>query len=118
MHTSTTINDSLKIFISALGGTLDDADINAAASLEGGKELLAWLSQQAVFFLNDEESKQSLDDRIQVILRDVMLEKDEVPLCVSFKDYSRFLGTDFYSPTTVVATLTPNPRMMRWPQIH
>ncbi len=87
MHPNT-INDSLKTFIGALGGPLDDADIDAAASHEGGKELLAWLSQQAVF-LNDEaleESKESLDDRIQVILRDVMLEKDEVPLCVSFKD--------------------------------
>jgi len=115
MHPCTTT--SLKTFINALGGSLDDADIDLAYA-EGGKDLLAWLAQQASF-LNDEgpeESKQSLDDRIQVILRDVTLEKDEVPLCVSFRDYSRFLGTDFYSPTTVLAMLTSNPYTMRRPQ--
>jgi hypothetical protein len=90
---SCTTDDNLKTFIGALKGSLGDADINSVADTEGGKDLLAWLAHQTAFIDNDgpEGLNQSLDDRTQVILRDVALEKDEISLYVSFKTRSRFL---------------------------
>lgn len=107
MQHPTNTYDSLKTFVRALGGSLDDDDITSAANIEGGKSLLAWLAHQAAF---PDEATQVTN----TILWDVALEKDEIPLCVSSNDFSTSFGTNFYSPTTV-APLTLNSQMTRKP---
>jgi hypothetical protein len=74
-----TITHGLKSFAAALGGSLNDDDINAAAGTEGGKELLAWLARQAIYL--DDKGGELKDHAWQ----EVTLENDEILLCVSTK---------------------------------
>jgi len=84
------IYGGVKTIISSLGGPfLDDADVTAAASLEAGKILLAWLQSQVPDYQeerivagNVSGSRSTHEEHGRALVRDMSLEKDEVPLFV------------------------------------
>ena len=82
--------DGVKTIISSLGGPfLDDADVDAAANSEAGKMLLAWLQSQVpdcqeecTLAGNGSGSRSTHEEHGKAAVRNVALEKDEVPLFV------------------------------------
>ena len=81
--------DGVKAIISSLGGPfLDDTDVDAAANLEAGEILLAWLQsqvpdyQECILTGNDSGSRRTREEHGKAALRDMALERDEVSLSV------------------------------------
>lgn len=64
---------------SFMGASLDEEDITAAASIEGGRCLIGWLAQQECHLGEELSPAFGLD-------------KDEIPVCVPFEVYSCFFG--------------------------